>query len=48
MPKHLCPLCSTMTIQTAESISVCPLCETSVRSMKLVTIIQPPKLVAAR
>jgi hypothetical protein len=41
MPKHLCPLCSAPTVQTAERVAVCSYCETSVRTLKHVTIIQP-------
>lgn len=47
MHKSICPICSAMTLQTAEGVHVCSSCETSVRSLKHVTIIQPRPLVRA-
>lgn len=47
MPKHVCPLCSSPVVQTAERLAVCSHCETSVRSLKHVTLIQPRHVVRA-
>lgn len=47
MPKHICPMCSAPTVQTAERLAVCSSCETSVRSLKNVTLILPRPLVRA-
>ncbi|HEY9723718.1 MAG TPA: hypothetical protein V6D47_17025 [Oscillatoriaceae cyanobacterium] len=41
MPKGICPLCGSRTIQTAENAAVCPYCEASVQVLKQVTIIHP-------
>ncbi len=45
MPKFICPICNAMTLQTADGLHVCSSCETSVRSLKHVTVIQPRPLV---
>ncbi len=45
MPKHLCPMCNAPTVQTTERLAVCSYCETSVRSLKYVTLIQPRPVV---
>lgn len=41
MPKHYCPMCGHGTIQTAQGSVVCLSCETSVQSLKSVTLIRP-------
>ena len=48
MPKHVCPLCGSATFQTAtKGHSVCSHCETSVRTLNSVTLIQPrPRAIA--
>ena len=47
MPKHICPMCSAPVVQTAERLAVCSYCETSVRSLKNVTLITPRPVVHA-
>lgn len=41
MPPHVCPLCGSATIQTAKATVVCSHCETSVKTLNSVTLIQP-------
>ncbi|MDB5097321.1 MAG: hypothetical protein JWM80_1742 [Cyanobacteria bacterium RYN_339] len=41
MPSHICPLCGSATIQTAKGTAVCSHCETSVKTLNMVTLITP-------
>lgn len=45
MPKHQCPLCNALTVQTADGVAVCPYCETCVSRRKLVTVITPRPMI---
>ena len=42
MPKHYCPMCGSRSIQVvATDSAVCMICQTSVVSLKSITLIQP-------